>query len=313
MVNETIKNEVFAQLGIPPTDTKLLGGYNGNVFEVGRNVKFVVKILERSVNPVNSQISELEWLAYLHSHGVSVVRPLRVKGNEYIQQINNETYFVAYEKINGSPVKPNDMKIWGTAFFERWGEMVGKMHSVSKSYSPNNEHLQWFQNTVLLNIESIPLNPQLIQMWNTYKKEFYKLPISIENFGLIHGDLHYGNLLITGNEITVIDFGDCEQHWFAYDVAIVIYHIALTVSKQEREKFVKSFFSSFVNGYVRENSDTSFFSNIDFFINYRQLYSFTYHSLYADKNLITEQQLLHLKDMEASIVNERPFLDFSVL
>jgi Ser/Thr protein kinase RdoA (MazF antagonist) len=38
-------------------------------------------------------------------------------------------------------------------------------------------------------------------------------------FGLIHGDLRTANLLVDGERLCVIDFDDCAQSWFLYDLA----------------------------------------------------------------------------------------------
>src|SRR5271154_671527 len=43
-------------------------------------------------------------------------------------------------------------------------------------------------------------------------------------FGMIHADLHDGNLLSDGERLTVIDFDDCAFGWFAYDIAVALYH-----------------------------------------------------------------------------------------
>ena len=43
-------------------------------------------------------------------------------------------------------------------------------------------------------------------------------------FGMIHADLHDGNLLADGERLTVIDFDDCAFGWYAYDIAVALYH-----------------------------------------------------------------------------------------
>ncbi|GIP23167.1 phosphotransferase enzyme family protein [Paenibacillus sp. J22TS3] len=308
MISQVVTNEVFARLGIHPLDTKLLRGYNDNVFEAGQNEKFIVKILEKSVSSELSLLAELEWLNYLHMKGIDVVKPLYINGTDYIEEVNDDYYFVVFQKVNGVYVTPKDTEIWGGAFFEKWGELMGKIHSASKNYSAKNSRPMWNDNKILIELGALELNPQLIQKWARYNKEFENLPISKDNFGLIHGDLHCGNLIVTNSSVYAIDFGDSEYHWFAYDIAIAIYHTALTVAQPERDEFAKRFFDAFMNGYGRGNTNTDVIKDINYFIEYRHLYSFTYHSLYADKSQLTEQQLKYLKNMELSLINDSPFL-----
>jgi Ser/Thr protein kinase RdoA (MazF antagonist) len=43
-----------------------------------------------------------------------------------------------------------------------------------------------------------------------------------DRFGLIHADMRLGNLLVDGDNVTLIDFDDCGFCWFAYDFAAAI-------------------------------------------------------------------------------------------
>jgi Ser/Thr protein kinase RdoA (MazF antagonist) len=43
-----------------------------------------------------------------------------------------------------------------------------------------------------------------------------------EAFGVIHADLHPGNILIDGERLAVIDFDDAAWGWYAYDIAVVL-------------------------------------------------------------------------------------------
>lgn len=52
-----------------------------------------------------------------------------------------------------------------------------------------------------------------------------------------------------------IDFGDSEFHWFAYDIAIAVYHASQTIKDRAgRDRFASIFFNSFIEGYVMGNS-----------------------------------------------------------
>lgn len=198
-----------------------------------------------------------------------------------------------------------------TIIVEKWGEAMGRIHAASKAYMVNHAFPTWNENRILLQFESVQFNPNLVEKWFKYMEELKKLPASSDSFGLIHGDLHHGNLLCREDAIYVIDFGDSEYHWYAYDVAIAIYHTAQTVIKRERDNFIRHFYEYFMRGYFRGNPDANFAQDINYFIQYRHLYSFTYHTIYADKSQLTEQQLSYLKDMELSLINDEPYLNLA--
>ena len=43
-------------------------------------------------------------------------------------------------------------------------------------------------------------------------------------YGLIHADMHPGNILIDDGQLAVIDFDDAAWGWYAYDIAVVLVH-----------------------------------------------------------------------------------------
>jgi Ser/Thr protein kinase RdoA (MazF antagonist) len=313
MLEEGIINKSLDLLGLRPSDAICLGGYNDNVFEVGRDEKYIIKILEQAVTPESSLRSELELIDFLHNQGIRVPKPRLLNGTDYVMPINDLWYLVAFEKVNGTQVGPDKKELWDLPLFRTWGEEMGKLHFFSRFYKANNDRPKWLQNPVILSSEFMQhLTPQIKQLWVRYKKELEGMPSTQDEFGLVHGDFHFGNLLVTGSEITLIDFGDSEYHWFAYDIAVAVYHAALSVNKTNRDAFAKSFFGSFMEGYNRWNPNTFINEKVEYFINYRQLYSYTYHLLYAEMSSLSQQQLTHLREMERSLTDGLPFLNVSL-
>ena len=50
-----------------------------------------------------------------------------------------------------------------------------------------------------------------------------KLPKDINSFGMIHADLHSQNVLIQGENLSVIDFDDSGFGWYGFDLAVAIW------------------------------------------------------------------------------------------
>ena len=62
-------------------------------------------------------------------------------------------------------------------------------------------------------------------------------------YSLIHADLHFGNVLVDGDRLAVIDFDDCGFGWHQYELAVVLFgHPA--------ERF-DAHFESLLRGYRR--------------------------------------------------------------
>ncbi|UJW85890.1 phosphotransferase enzyme family protein [Devosia sp. SL43] len=63
-----------------------------------------------------------------------------------------------------------------------------------------------------------------------------------DRYGLIHADMRLGNLLVDGNQVTLIDFDDCGFCWFTYDFAAAI-------SFHETNPAVPALKSAWLDGY----------------------------------------------------------------
>ncbi|MGN7761066.1 phosphotransferase enzyme family protein [Paenibacillus sp. 22594] len=314
MITKKVKKQAFAALGCDPDQAELLGGYNGNVFGINRGgEEIVVKILENAVINVEALLSELEWLEYLRSKGLSAVKPLRLEAGKFIHPVSEEYCCVAYEKAPGIPLNPNDIMSWNPNVFEQWGKVMGKMHALAKSYDPVHIRPQWFQHN-LLQDEFLHKDPLIAEKWRQYRAAFKQLSVTRDEYGLIHGDLHHSNVLLHQGNLTLLDFGDSEYHWYAYDIAISVYHTAYTVpAGPQRDAFLQVFFNSFMNGYAQENSNIGFISQIDAFIDYRHLFSYTYHTAYADLSQLKQGQLEFLGQMRSAILNGSCCLGFALV
>jgi Ser/Thr protein kinase RdoA (MazF antagonist) len=73
-----------------------------------------------------------------------------------------------------------------------------------------------------------------------------------DSYGVIHADLHPGNLLADGEALTVIDFDDTAFGWHLYDIAVGLFH-------QQRSPHFAAVQRAFVRGYrtLRELGDAA--------------------------------------------------------
>lgn len=53
--------------------------------------------------------------------------------------------------------------------------------------------------------------------------ELSALSVGPDRFGLIHSDLHLGNLMVHDDELTIIDFDDAGYGWFSHELAVALH------------------------------------------------------------------------------------------
>ncbi|MDR0267781.1 phosphotransferase [Paenibacillus sp.] len=312
MINQQILDQVIKLLGDPSADAKLLGGYFNNVYEIQiSGTPIIAKLFKREDDPEELVLSEIEWVQFLHEYGLNVSVPLLVEGS-YINSLPEDMFFVAYPKVAGSHVDIRNEKVWNNQLFYGWGKSMGKMHSLSRKYNPRHDRPKWHEHKLYhMNMDQFDAGIQA--KWNHYLNEMKAMNQTKDSFGIIHGDLHHHNLFYDEGKLTFIDFGDSEWNWFAYDIAIVVYHASLPVKDAAlRARFAAQFYESFIDGYVTENTVDSISNQIDYFINFRHLYSYVYHSQFLDEENITEAQLQYLEHMKNSLLEQDSFLGISL-
>ncbi|RSK57910.1 MULTISPECIES: phosphotransferase enzyme family protein [Bacillus] len=180
---------------------------------------------------------------------------------------------------------------------------------------PAIRHLEWNEGRVFSGFPE-SAGQHVYDKWISFINELQQLPKDKDLYGLIHNDLHQKNFYINGDKIILFDFGDCEHNWFVYDIAISLYHAIQLIpetEKERREKFALNFLDAFLTGYNQENNlDKSWLSRLQFFLNYRQVYSFVYLS----KFLNIEEYNLNVKAvlarMRGRIENDIPYIELNI-
>ncbi|WP_019910281.1 phosphotransferase enzyme family protein [Paenibacillus sp. HW567] len=314
MVEKSVILQMIELLGCREPQVHLIGGYYQNVYEIAAEEPMVVKFFNRTFNEDQQVLSEIEWIEHLHNNNVNTVVPIKINNNDsYINRLAGEHFCVVYRKAQGEHVDINDEQVWNSKLFARWGRGMASMHALSQSFTGSSVFPDWTEQK-LFTLNTDHLDSRINEKWTLYNTELRDMHTSPANYGIIHGDLHHHNFLVQNGELTFIDFGDSEYHWFAYDIAIAIYHAAQTVKDAvKRKEFAKRFFNAFMEGYEVNHPVKEVRTQVDYFINYRHLYSYVYHMQFSDKDNLDEKQLNYLQDMGQSIINQDSYLGIALV
>jgi Ser/Thr protein kinase RdoA (MazF antagonist) len=226
--------------------------------------------------------SELDWVLYLSNNGISVSRPVCSLSGNLTERIDlKDSYFIisAFEKAKGKKLNYPEY-LGDEQLFERFGEITGRIHRLSKSYVQRMNILRrhdWTDNYYIKNIEQfIPMEQygihksckELLNIISGLKKDK-------EVFGLIHGDNNIGNFFLDRDKITIFDFDECQYSWFIEDIAIQLYYavyVILDDTIDEREEMAKKFMDKFMEGYIIENSiEDDWLSILPLFLKLREI------------------------------------------
>ncbi|WP_245850708.1 phosphotransferase enzyme family protein [Paenibacillus herberti] len=258
--------------GLEGYEIKLIPAHEG-----GRNVVYTcekkgkeAKILRISFLPDRSREdfqAEVEYIRYLFEHGGSVSDVVNsLKGN-LLEEIahNNHTFFIClFKKAKGKMLVENHYQyrqgVPITEYFYNCGKVLGKLHQLSKEYTPVHRRFSFFDKYNAEYIEKlIPdsfslLKEKLLDLLETLEK----LDKNHESFGMIHFDYNDGNYSIDfdNGQITVYDFDNSCFGWYMYDLADLWSHgvgwIQFEPDADKRKKFMDDYFETVLEGYRSE-------------------------------------------------------------
>jgi len=314
---DSIRLEAMKRYGIQDDQIRLLDGFESYMYEFKRDGKeYILRIghsLRRSVEHIHG---EVDWINYLASGGASVSKAVVSENGNLVERISDAKsgHFLttAFVRAAGSP--PGDEQ-WNDALFERWGQLIGRIHALSKVYSPAIpawKRPEW-DDKEMLDMESwLPAaEDSVLAKFRDLYVILKDLPQSNDAYGLIHQDAHAGNFFVDkSGRITLFDFDDCCCSWYINDIAIVLFYAAN--GQEDPRSFTKGFMKRFIHGYVRENDiDLEWLQQIPQFLKLREidLYAIIHRSFDVD-NIKDRWVASYMKDRKKKILGDQPFIDF---
>jgi amicoumacin kinase len=320
--SDDILIEAAERYGFSKESLKYINDFENYIYEFQRDNNYFILRLTHSSHRTEELVNgELDWIHYLHKKGASVCNPVFSNNNQLVEKIySKNSYFLAtvFEKAKGEHVNRNNDAVWNYSLFEKWGQTVGKMHILTKNYSPSNnlhKRFELFEDDLYKNggeyIKSygyeFPKNLENLMNWCD------TLPKNSSTYGLVHTDVHQGNFFYNNGNITVFDFDDCAYSWFINDIAIILFYVVWGMplnNRNQKNEFASIFLKHFLKGYCTENSlDPSLLRTVPNFLKLREIVVFAVLNKKWDFENLSERQKEIVESMKYNIGNNIPYLD----
>lgn len=282
-----------------PAQLKLLTDLENFVYECQAGTEvFILRLSHSSHRTIKAMKGELDWIAYLHARGCPVVEPIPSRQGTWIEVIPaGETHFLAsaFKKILGQPIL--EAETCNPEVYRLWGRALGKMHALAKIYQPppGIERPAWSENDLFTRADIyLEGQPEMLKKLRAILAEVHRLPKDRDSYGLIHADLTDVNFFYHDGKITIFDFDDSEYHWFAYDIALILFDSVPWMPHRgmSRAEFGRSFYEDFMTGYQLENTlKASWLGRIPLFMRLRDILLFIFfHKKWDLENLTLKQE-----------------------
>lgn len=263
---------------------------------------------------------EVVWINYLADNGMNVPRAVpsdRGKLVEIIEEGNCPYAVVCFEKAKGRQIDFDNANEWNAELFEKYGQTIGRMHTLAKGYGSADKPLfriQWHQQDWIANRNHyLPPSESLVRRkYDELVETLHKLPQDKDSFGLIHGDAHPWNALYQEGNLVLTDFDFCEHSWFASEIAIILFYAVMAPTEgMDVNTFARHFLKCFMTGYQQENSlEACWLERIPDFLKLRMMSKYTLHYQEWESGIMTEKRKSAFLEWKRKIENDIPYLDF---
>lgn len=288
--NDHILRQIAQRFGLEFEDLHAIGGFENYIFGYTKEGKEqILRISHEIHRTINRTKGELHWVSYLGEHGASVSHPIPSPQGNMVEVVDDGqgSYFMAvsFEKAKGRKVIAEDLT---PQFYETYGKTLGQLHKLTLDYKVMDPHLKphrWDEDVLVRRYdELLPKEELLIRTkYEELLDYLNQLPKNHESYGVIHGDIHIGNMFNDQGKLTIFDFDDYCENWFISDLAIAFFY-AVEYSKksgQALEDFATMVFKNLIKGYLQEYKlDPFWIQQMPYFLKMREftLYIVIYES-----------------------------------
>lgn len=229
-------------LDTPQTCRLIRRGFNDHYQITAGNTRYIFRVYLNGKYYIDSAKAfqfEVDLVDYLHKRKIPVAYPVPRKYGGLLGWASTplgERATALFSYALGEEVSEG---LLSTAQRFELGKTVATFHLTANSF--HSEHGRYHLNLKYLVEEPLRLIAQQdndeiqkvlasLQPIDALVDAVEALTTDGDKYGIIHGDLHAGNMHFQGNRVTLFDFDHCAYGWRAYDLA-TIYNLPETQQK----------------------------------------------------------------------------------
>lgn len=315
-MSDKILEDAANRYGIAVDDIQKIGGFENFVFGYAKdNQEFILRFVHSDHRTFDLVLAEIEFIDYLSHNGASVSTVVHSASDNIVERISlpEKAYFsvAAFTKAPGNYVQTADLT---PDFYKMFGREVAKLHNLSTSFEPRHRRPHWYEE----NFHDIALrvlsenDHEIIAAYDEIERRIRALPRTKDNYGLIHTDLHFGNMYYDKHKLTFFDFDDCSYKHHLSDIAIILFYHFFREQLSDREYYEKSrdILKHFLSGYreLRE-WDMEFMQHINDFLQLRTVILYIVLVAAGSETMENPRRKAAMERMRARVLDRSMDLD----
>ena len=245
-----------ALYGVESTALEPLGAFESDVYAYdGPQGPSILKVIAPEHRSVDQVRAEVDWLLALSEAGIPVAEPLPALSGAWVERLGDpEKILVAFRRAPGVLTKPAD---WTDEGVEAWGALLGQLQAHSRGFTPPGPRRRLLRAQAYASgFETVvPDDAGFVAGAEKLAARIAPLLEPGPDFGLIHADLHHGNLLLDDERWTAIDFDDSAYGPYVFDLAMPLYYAVRGQPGRPADEAANDFLGPFLRGFRRHAPD----------------------------------------------------------
>jgi Ser/Thr protein kinase RdoA (MazF antagonist) len=265
---DAILEYAAACYGVSPS---VLSALDGGHFQAVYALDYGREPCVLRITPPNEEITAettravIAWMRLLAAHDVPVPIPLASVNGRMVERYTDsdgEYLLTVQTRAPGVLAQDLDLQAWTDALVEALGRAVGRMHAVAAGGSlpevvTARPTWQAVGNCYGPHRSLERVEPGIRARYESALERVLALPRDGQSWGLVHVDLHFGNLFVDTDSgtITLFDFDDYCYGWYMMDVAMQLMDILVLYGNDRNEADRAVFTSRFLRHYLQGYTD----------------------------------------------------------
>ena len=278
LFNEDILKTACGHYSISADNVRALDGFESFIYEFDRDDgQFILRIGHSHRRSPDLIRGEVDWINYLAVNGVTVARAILSRTGNLVEPIDNghggQFLCTSFVKAQGATAGREQIN---ERLFRSYGHLLGQMHALAKTYQPTDPawtRYAWDDAPNNTPDRQLPESEKLVrQRYQALYEHLQSLPRDADGYGMIHQDAHLGNLFVDEDyTMTLFDFDDCVHGHFIYDIAMVLFYVAMW-DRDDMAGFTGRFMPTFLQGYREHNQlDPHWLAELPHFLKLREI------------------------------------------
>jgi Ser/Thr protein kinase RdoA (MazF antagonist) len=249
---------IVEPLGYAPADLRWVRSSQNCVYECARDRPSILRISHGRGRTIEQVEAELAWIDDLAAQGLPVCPAIPSSAGRRCERIveHGQEYLVV--QFQRAPGRKVELAESDAAMYGQLGELTGRLHEASFGRRSGAETRYarplWHESRLLRSdlqryaASQVGFRTQVMQLISRLAEQTQPA------LGLVHADIHFGNLFVDHGQLWIFDFDNCEYGTVEQDLATVLYdaiycRVLMTVPPDGRSEAIASRWSSFSRGY----------------------------------------------------------------